>query len=64
MPPLPGRKGTRQSLWKRAAAAGSDEVSGSSCGTYNHFGEDSASPLLRLDAGDGAVGLAVEQSFR
>ncbi len=33
MTPLPGRKGTRRSLWKRAAAAGLDEVSGSSCGT-------------------------------
>ena len=31
MPPLPGRRGTRRSLWKRAAA-GLDEVSGSSCG--------------------------------
>jgi hypothetical protein len=33
MPPLPGRRGTRRSLWKRAAAAGLDEVSVSSCGT-------------------------------
>ena len=32
MPPLPGRRGTRRSLWKRAAA-GLDEVGGSSCGT-------------------------------
>ena len=31
MPPLPGRRGTRRSLWKRAAA-GLDEVSGFSCG--------------------------------
>ena len=27
------RRGTRRSLWKRAAAAGLDEVGGSSCGT-------------------------------
>ena len=32
MPPLPGRRGTRRSWWKRAAA-GLDEVGGSSCGT-------------------------------
>ena len=32
MPPLPGRRGTRRSLWKRAAA-GLDEVGGFSCGT-------------------------------
>jgi hypothetical protein len=31
MPPLPGRRGKRRSLWKRAAA-GLDEDSGSSCG--------------------------------
>ena len=31
MPPRPGKRGTRRSLWKRAAA-GQDEVSGSSCG--------------------------------
>ena len=32
LPPRPGRRGTRRSLWKRAAA-GLDEVGGSSCGT-------------------------------
>ncbi len=26
IPPLPGRRGTRRSMWKRAAAAGLDEV--------------------------------------
>jgi hypothetical protein len=31
MPPLPGRRGTRRSLWKRATA-GLDEVSVFSCG--------------------------------
>ena len=68
MPPLPGRRGTRRSWWKRAAA-GLDEVGGSSCGTITSV----RIPLPHffawtLDAGDGAgagaVGLAVEQSLR
>ena len=50
MPQLPGRRGTRRSLWKRAAA-GLDEVGGTNYLRHNHFGEDFASSLLRLDVG-------------
>ena len=55
MPPLPGRRGTRRSLWKRAAA-GLDELElepwVSLLWSNNHFGEESTtySPT-RLDGG-------------
>ncbi len=46
MPPLPGRRGTRRSLWKRAAA-GLDELELEPWVSLwsNHFGEESTPPL-------------------
>ena len=46
MPPPPGRRGTRRSLWKRAAA-GLDELELEPWVSLwsNHFGEDSTPPL-------------------
>ena len=46
MPPLPGRRGTRRSLWKRAAA-GWDELELEPWVSLwsNHFGEESTPPL-------------------
>ena len=45
-PPLPGRRGTRRSLWKRAAA-GLDELELEPWVSLwsNHFGEESPPPL-------------------
>ncbi len=45
-PPLPGRRGTRRSLWKRAAA-GWDELELEPWVSLwsNHFGEESTPPL-------------------
>ena len=46
MPPPPGRRGTRRSLWKRAAA-GWDELELEPWVSLwsNHFGEESTPPL-------------------
>ena len=46
MPPLPGRRGTRRSLWKRAAA-GLDELDLEPWVSLwsNHSGEESTPPL-------------------
>ena len=46
MPPLPGRRGTRRSLWKRAAA-GLDELELEPWVSLwsNHSGEESTPPL-------------------
>jgi hypothetical protein len=46
IPPLPGRRGTRRSLWKRAAA-GLDELELEPWVSLwsNHFGEESTPPL-------------------
>ena len=47
MPPLPGRRGTRRSLWKRAAAGFELELELEPWVSLwsNHFGEESTPPL-------------------
>jgi hypothetical protein len=46
MPPLPGRRGTRRSLWKKRAAAGFElELEPWVSLWSNHFGEESTPPL-------------------